>query len=88
MFAHNEYLQTFAELGAIGLALVLAALGALAVTARRAVDASGLLVGAVVSAFALTDFVWNIPLIPLAAALLLGLALRDISSPAASPAAP
>lgn len=65
-FAHNEYLQTYVETGAAGLASVLAAIGLIAVAVWRArrrdavwVGSAAALVGFVVhSGF---DFLWRIP---------------------------
>ncbi|HVF04868.1 MAG TPA: O-antigen ligase family protein [Frankiaceae bacterium] len=74
-YTHNEYLQLFAEQGAVGLALALALLAAAARSLRRtrredaapdwlaAGAAAALAAFLVHSAF---DFVWHIPLIPLA----------------------
>lgn len=80
-YVHNEYLQVLAELGAVGLALVVVLLGALArsVRAGRATapspqlwagGAAGLVALLVHSGF---DFLWHVPALPLAGALLVGL---------------
>lgn len=77
-YAHNEYLQTWAELGLVGLALVLA-LGVAAVreVRRRPLDpiraaaAAGLTAVAVHSGM---DFLWHIPAIPLVCAALVAVA--------------
>jgi len=79
-YAHNEYLQTLAELGAVGLALVLALVTSLVVAVRRSLGhhpepyaagaAAGLTALALHSSF---DFLWHIPAIPLVAAALVGL---------------
>lgn len=79
-YAHNEYLQTFAELGALGLLLVLALVFSIGRAARRALGstpgsipagaAAGLAALAVHSAL---DFLWHVPAIPLLAAVLVGL---------------
>jgi hypothetical protein len=81
-YVHNEYLQTLVDLGAVGLALLLVALAALAWTVRRgrrhahrpgvwAGAAAALTALAVHSAF---DFLWHIPVLPLLGGLLVGLA--------------
>jgi hypothetical protein len=68
-FTHDEYLQTAAETGLVGLALVGAALGALALAgARRWRSAAGPPVLAVTAAFAVHsafDFLWHVPVLPL-----------------------
>ena len=80
-YAHNEYLQVFVELGAIGLALLCGVLGSIGVTVWRgrsfapsteiwAGVAAALAALAVHSGF---DFLWHIPVIPLTAAVLVGL---------------
>lgn len=81
-YAHNEYLQVLVELGAIGLALLLLLLAAIVFNVRRgrplappAVIWSG-------AAAALTtllvhsglDFLWQLPVVPLTGALIVGLA--------------
>jgi len=82
-YAHNEYLQVLIELGVVGLALTVFLLGALArsVGAGRATApsqelwvgaAAGLVALGVHSAF---DFLWHVPALPLAAALLVGLTI-------------
>lgn len=77
-YAHNEYLQTFAELGAVGVALVLL-LGA--AVAREIMRADGTparaVAGAGLAAVALhsgMDFLWHIPAIPLVCAALVAVA--------------
>lgn len=88
-YAHNEYLQVLAELGVVGLALVVVLLGALARSVRAgrvsapspvlwAGAAAGLVALAVHSAL---DFLWHVPAIPLAAALLAGLAFSVPTTP-------
>lgn len=77
-YAHNEYLQTFAELGAVGLALVLV-LGAAVAREIRSPDASPVraAAGAGLAAVALhsgMDFLWHIPAIPLVCAALVAVA--------------
>ena len=84
-FAHNEYLQVLAELGVVGLALVLTLLGAMAATVWRSVKvvsaelragaAAGLVALAVHSA---VDFLWHVPVIPLTVALLVAVTASTI----------
>ena len=63
-FTHNEYLQLLAEQGAVGLALVMALVAAVARAARGPAAYAALAALLVHSAF---DFVWHIPLVPVAA---------------------
>jgi O-antigen ligase len=82
LYAHNEYLQTLVDLGAIGGVLLLGVLAAIVVTLRRGnayPHRPGVHAGAVAAlvAFAVHsgfDFVWHIAVLPLAAGLLTGLA--------------
>jgi O-antigen ligase len=77
LYAHNEYLQTLTELGAVGLGLLVALLAATVVVLRGRVGggyAAGW-AGAVAALAALAvhsgfDFIWHIPVIPLMAAAL------------------
>jgi len=82
-YVHNEYLQVLAELGLVGLALLVVLLASLAWTIWRgrphapstavwAGAAAGLAALAVHSAL---DFLWHLPAIPLAGAVLAGLVL-------------
>jgi O-antigen ligase len=79
-YAHDEYLQILAELGAIGLALlvgVIAALGLHLWRARRWVASRGLWAGAAAALVAAAvhggfDFLWHVPAVVLACAALLG----------------
>jgi hypothetical protein len=82
-YVHNEYLQVLAELGFVGLALLVVLLASLAWTIWRgrfhapstavwAGAAAGLAALAVHSAL---DFLWHLPVIPLAGAALAGLVL-------------
>jgi len=79
-YAHNEYLQVLAELGAIGGLLLAASLFMIVrrlYQARRgnAVVAAGALAAmAALAVHAGFDFVWHVPAIPLLAAALVGLA--------------
>ena len=77
-YAHNEYLQAFAELGAVGVVLVLVLVAAVAreirrpgSTAVRAGAGAGLAAVAVHSGM---DFLWHIPAIPLVCAALVAVA--------------
>ena len=78
-YAHNEYLQTWAELGAIGVALVLVLAAAVAREVRRAgpphpiraAAGAGL---AAVAQHSGKDFLWHIPAIPLVCAALVAVA--------------
>ncbi|MDQ4068508.1 MAG: O-antigen ligase family protein, partial [Actinomycetota bacterium] len=94
-YAHNEYVQVLAELGVVGLGLLLVALSAAARVVVRSGQAvrsrpiwmgasAGLVALAVGSAF---DFLWHVPAVPLVGALLFGLATphHDCAAPAASP---
>jgi len=87
-YVHNEYVQTLAEVGAIG-AVLLAAL--LAATLRLlwrsrsrerasvlwAGTAAGCAAAAVHAGF---DFVWHVPVVPLTLAVLIGLAVKPVTS--------
>ncbi|HEU5002210.1 MAG TPA: O-antigen ligase family protein [Actinomycetota bacterium] len=92
-YAHDEYLQTLAELGAIGagllLVLLVSAAGQVA-RGRRLVPSRALWAGAVagLAAFALhsgADFLWHIPVIPLTAALLIGITAPPRTTAVATP---
>lgn len=80
-YAHDEYLQVAAELGMVGLALVAALLIAVGRTAgagRASAPSLGLWAGAGAGLVALAvhsafDFLWHVPALPLAGALLAGL---------------
>jgi O-antigen ligase len=81
-YVHNEYLQVLAELGTIGLALLLALLAVVARMVWRGRDLVGTpatWAGVVAGLSALAvhsglDFLWHLPAIPLTAAVLAGLA--------------
>jgi hypothetical protein len=83
-YAHNEYLQVFAELGIVGLAALLALALSVVHSIRRATgahlaDAGRAGAGAVAGLLAFgvhsgMDFLWHVPAIPLVAAALVGLA--------------
>jgi hypothetical protein len=72
-YTHDEFLQTAGETGVVGLALVLAAFGALAVGAlRRWSTPGGPAALAIVAAFGVHsafDFLWHIPVLPLLVAV-------------------
>jgi O-antigen ligase len=77
-YAHNEYLQTAAELGLVGLALVVVLAAAVVREVRRrhldpvrAAAAAGL---AAVALHSGMDFLWHIPAIPLVCAALVAVA--------------
>ena len=87
-YAHNEYLQMAADLGLVGLALVIALLVAIGTVVRRGRRQRGLApelwAGAVAGLTALAlhsafDFLWHIPVIPLVGALLVGVTLSQPS---------
>jgi O-antigen ligase len=81
-YAHDEYLQTLVDLGAIGVVLLLAlfiALGRAVVRGRRpdplwAAAVAGLIAFAVHSGF---DFLWHLAVLPLAGGILAGLATGE-----------
>ncbi len=65
-YVHNEYLQTAAELGLVGLVLVVALALVLVGRARTTAARAGALAG--VAAFAVhsgLDFLWHVPVVPL-----------------------
>jgi O-antigen ligase len=80
-YAHNEYLQVLAELGIVGLALLLAMLAAVVGVVRRgraAEPVPGAWAGVSAALLALAvhgllDFGWHVPAVPLTAAALAGL---------------
>ena len=82
LYAHNEYVQLLVDLGAVGLALlagVVAAAATVAWRGRRYPQPPGTRAGAIggLAAFAAHsgfDFLWHIPVLPLVAAMLVGLA--------------
>ena len=82
LYAHNEYLQTLVDLGAIGAVLLLGLIASIVVTIRRGrryPQRPGIWAGAVAALVALAvhsgfDFLWHIAVLPLAAGLLIGLA--------------
>src|SRR5439155_20927010 len=82
LYAHDEYLQVLVDLGAVGAVLLLALFAALAVTLRRGrglPHRPGVRAGAIAAVTALAvhsgfDFLWHLAVIPLAGALLVGLA--------------
>jgi hypothetical protein len=81
-YVHNEYLQVLAELGMVGLALLLVLLAVVARMVWRGRDLVGTpatWAGVVAGLSALAvhsglDFLWHLPAIPLTAAVLAGLA--------------
>lgn len=90
-YVHDEYLQVLTDLGIIGaamLAIFMAAAGRLLWRARADLPHPALWAGAVagVTAFAVHsgfDFLWQVPAVPLTAAVLAGLAVPSTTRPAA-----
>ena len=84
-YAHNEYLQVAAEMGVVGLGLLvalLALLGRAVWRSRPLTPAPGLWAGSVAGLTALAlhsafDFLWHIPVIPLVGGLLVGIHLHQ-----------
>ena len=81
-YVHDEYVQVLVESGGVGLALLVAGLGATALTVWRgrrgpdAVAAAGCIAGlAAVAVHSATDYLWHIALIPLAGAVLVAVVL-------------
>jgi hypothetical protein len=82
-YVHNEYLQVLAELGFVGLALLVVLLASLARTIRRGrphAPSTAIWAGAAAGLAALAvhstlDFLWHLPAIPLVGAVLAGLVL-------------
>lgn len=82
LYVHNEYVQLLVDLGGIGLALLAAVVGAVVLVirdGRRYQQAPGLRAGAIGGLLAFAahsgfDFLWHVPVLPLVAALLVGLA--------------
>ena len=82
-YVHNEYLQVLAELGFVGLALLVVLLASLAWTVWRGrlhAPSTAVWAGAAAGLAALAthsalDFLWHLPAIPLAGAALAGLVL-------------
>jgi O-antigen ligase len=96
-YVHNEYLQVAAELGLVGLVLLVVLLVAIARTlwrARPAGRAGATWAGVVAAAAAFAvhsgfDFVWHLPAIGLTVALLVGLVLQAPDpAPAHKPSLP
>ena len=84
--AHSLYLETPAELGLVGLALLLTMVGAIAVAARRAGRALAGPVAAL-TAYALhagVDWDWELPALTLVALVLAGLVLATSPAPSAA----
>ena len=86
-YAHNEYLQTLDETGIPGLLVLVAGLAAVALAIRKArphtrtpataAAVAALVALAVHSSF---DFLWHVPLIPLAEAVIVGTLLPTSST--------
>lgn len=90
-YAHDEYLQVLVELGAVGLAMLLALVVALILTirlgranagTRAALWAGGAAAFAVLIVHSAFDFLWQLPVLPLAGAVLAGLSGPGTHSPA------
>ena len=81
-YVHNEYVQILVELGVVGLVLLLGVFAACVATiraGRRHPHPPGIRAGAIAALVALAvhsgfDFLWHIAVLPLAGALLIGLA--------------
>lgn len=84
-YVHNEYLQVLAELGFVGLALLVVLLASSAWTVWRgrphasstAVWAGSIAGLAALAVHSALDFLWHLPAIPLAGAVLAGLVLPN-----------
>ena len=72
--AHSLYLETLAELGLVGFALLALLIGGVAVTARRAGPAAALAAWAL---HAGVDWDWELPALTLVAIVLAGLVLTS-----------
>lgn len=86
-FAHNEYLQVAADAGAVGLALLVAAVVAICRAVRRfdslsSCACAALVCGAVGGAF---DFDWHLPFVGLLCGCCAGLAARSARAQAEAP---
>jgi hypothetical protein len=85
-YVHDEYLQVLTDLGAVGAALaavLLVAAGRLLWRARAASPDRALWAGAVAAAIAFAlhsgfDFIWQVPVIPLTVAAIVGLAIGQL----------
>jgi O-antigen ligase len=87
-YAHDEYLQTLDESGVVGLAIVVVGCGAVTLAlirrarTQRAANAAVVIAALVaVAVHSSMDFLWHVPVIPLAAALLVGDVLSSSLSP-------
>src|SRR5262249_3690193 len=94
-YVHNEYLQVTTELGLIGgglLVWLLAALAWLAWRGRAMASSRVAWAGIIAALGALAvhsalDFVWHLPLIPLVAAVLIGVLTMPVHRTSAAPLA-
>jgi O-antigen ligase len=91
LYAHDEYVQTFVDLGVVGAVLLLILIAAVVLQLRR--RGGPLWAGAVaaLAAFAVhsgLDFLWHIAVLPLLAGLLTGLAATCPADSAVRPAVP
>ncbi len=86
--AHSLWLETLAELGLVGLALLLALAGAIAAGARTALRRDAVLAAGPAAALAVwtvhagLDWLWQVPAVTLPALALAGLLLAAASRPA------
>jgi hypothetical protein len=81
---HNEYLQTAAETGVVGVGLAVAGIGALAFAGARLRTREGAAAAAVVAGFAVHsafDFLWHIPVLPLLLTLSVVALTTNVRSP-------
>ncbi len=86
--AHSLELQTLAELGVVGIALLLACFGGIAIAARRALAATPAAAGPIAAlvvylAHSPLDWDWQMPAVTLVAVLLAGMVLALSEVPAA-----
>jgi hypothetical protein len=87
-YVHNEYVQTLAEVGAIGaalLAVLMATTLRLLWRSRSSERASAFWAGTAAACAAAVvqagfDFVWHVPVVPLTLAVLIGLAVKPVTS--------
>jgi O-antigen ligase len=91
-YVHNEYLQVLVDLGVVGLILLLLLLAAIVFVVRRGrtgVRPAVLWSGAAAALIALLvhsglDFLWQLPVVPLTGALLVGMAAPHSDTAAAN----
>lgn len=88
-FVHNEYLELLATQGIVGIAALATAAGIVvtrvrSLSRRSVVDDAAIAALAVFAVHSAFDFLWHIPVLPIAAAGLIGVLLRPLS-PSTSP---